>query len=100
MMECMIELVDPRGLPTETIRHLAGPRTGPLVRVGFLCNEAAHLSGPHFEGYTRVLETALRDRFGVVEIRREVKPTLSRPADDAMIGRLSDCDGVINGLAK
>jgi len=96
----MIELVDPRGIAVETMSALAPRAAGPLTRVGFLCNEAAHLSGPHFEGYTRVLERALADGYGVQDFRREIKPTLSLPATDDMLERLSGCDGVINGLAK
>ena len=96
----MIELVDPRGIAVDTVAALAPRPTGPLTRVGFLCNEAAHLSGPHFEGYTRVLERGLADRYGVRDFRREIKPTLSLPATEDMLERLSGCDGVINGLAK
>jgi hypothetical protein len=99
-MTPMIDLVDPRGLfPASTSGRLARRSSRPR-RIGFLCNEAAHLSGPHFEAYTRVLETAFRERFDVVEVRREIKPTLSLPADSALLDRLSGCDGVVNGLAK
>jgi len=96
----MIELVDPRGTPTAAASALAERSERPFARIGFLCNEAAHISGPHFEGYTRVLEGALADAYGVAEFHREIKPTLSLPATDEMLDRLSGCDGVINGLAK
>jgi len=96
----MIELVDPRGIATAAASALAERPARPFSRIGFLCNEAAHRSGPHFEGYTRVLEVALADAYGVREFRREIKPTLSLPATDEMLDRLSGCDGVINGLAK
>jgi hypothetical protein len=99
-MASMIELVDPRGVSTASAGRLARRRSRAPARIGFLCNEAAHLSGPHFEFYSRVLETAFRHRFGVVEICREIKPTLSLPADGALLDRLSACDGVVNGLAK
>ena len=96
----MIELVDPRGVATAAVSALAERSSRRFTRIGFLCNEAAHMSGPHFEGYTRVLERALSDAYGVHEFRREVKPTLSLPATDEMLDRLSGCDGVVNGLAK
>jgi len=97
----MIELVDPRGERRAASRALA-PRPGPAAvrRIGFLCNEPAHLSGPHFQPYTVVLEGAFRQRLGVERFDREVKPVLSRPADEAQLDRLAGCDGVVNGLAK
>ena len=98
----MIELVDPRGNDDATqarlARRVADPRS--LRRIGFLCNEPEHMTGPHFPGYTRVLEAALRDRLGVTEFHREIKPVLSRPAEAEMIARFRGYDGVINGLAK
>lgn len=98
----MIELVDPRG---EAIAEQTGlaPRVSSaeaIRRIGFLSNEPEHLTGPHFPGYTRVLEEALRARLGALEFRREIKPILSRPAEGEMIERFSGFDGVINGLAK
>jgi hypothetical protein len=97
----MIELVDPRGERRPASPALA-PRPGPAAtrRIGFLCNEAAHLSGPHFQPYTVVLEAAFRERLGVERFDREVKPVLSRPADEKQLDRLAGCDGVVNGLAK
>jgi len=96
----MIELVDPRGELRAASQALAR-RPGPAAarRIGFLCNEPAHLSGPHFQPYTVVLEGAFR-RLGVERFDREVKPVLSRPADEAQLERLAGCDGVVNGLAK
>ena len=98
----MIELVDPRG-STEAREIQLAHRVGDskaIRKIGFLCNEQEHLTGPHFPGYTRALEQALRERLGVTEFRREIKPVLSRPADAEMIARFSGYDGVINGLAK
>ena len=56
----MIELVDPRGTAPERSRNLAPRRGTPekLRRIGFLSNEPEHMTGPHFPGYTRVLEAA------------------------------------------
>lgn len=98
----MIELVDPRGTAPERSRNLAPRRGTPekLRRIGFLSNEPEHMTGPHFPGYTRVLEAALRERLGITEFHLEVKPVLSRPAEVDMIERFSGFDGVINGLAK
>jgi hypothetical protein len=98
----MIELVDPRGDRRQTMGHLA-PRLGDpgaLSRIGFLSNENEHLTGPHFPGYTRILEAAFRKRLGPLRFHREIKPVLSRPADEEMIKRFVGCHGVVNGLAK
>lgn len=98
----MIELVDPRGIQADGRQRLARRVGSPdaLRRIGFLSNEPEHLTGPHFPGYTRVLERALRERLGVTDFHLEIKPVLSRPADADMIERFSGFDGVINGLAK
>lgn len=98
----MIELIDPRGPSDASVARLARrvERPSELRRIGFLCNEREHMTGPHFPGYTRVLERALRERLGIGEFHREIKPVLSRPADADMIARFSGYDGVINGLAK
>lgn len=98
----MIELIDPRGRRPSSSQRLAR-RIGDLCavrKVGFLSNEAEHLTGPHFPGYTRVLERALRARLSIEAFHREIKPVLSRPAEGDMIARFSGFDGVINGLAK
>ena len=98
----MIELVDPRGSAPARASGLA-PRArsvSAIRRIGFLSNEPEHMTGPHFPGYTRVLEKALRERLGVTEFHLEIKPVLSRPAEAEMIERFRGYDGVINGLAK
>jgi len=98
----MIELVDPRGSEPENAHDYA-PRVGSpdaLRRIGFLSNEPEHMTGPHFPGYARVLERALRERLGVTDFHLEIKPVLSRPAESDMIERFRGFDGVINGLAK
>jgi hypothetical protein len=98
----MIELVDPRGRDDSSETRLA-PRVRDareIRRIGFLSNEQEHLTGPHFPGYTRVLERALRERLGVEDFHLEIKPVLSRPAEADMIERFRGYDGVINGLAK
>ena len=98
----MIELIDPRGRDDSTSSQLARrvSRPSEIQKIGFLSNEQEHMTGPHFPGYTRILERALRERLGVTEFHREIKPVLSRPADTEMIARFSGYDGVINGLAK
>lgn len=98
----MIELIDPRGSDdTAGVRLARRVRDASEIRkIGFLSNEQEHMTGPHFPGYTRILERALRERLGVSEFHREIKPVLSRPADSEMIARFSGYDGVINGLAK
>jgi hypothetical protein len=100
-----MQLVDPRGRQVVNERRLA-PRpkrqggSAGRRRIGFLSNEGEHLTGPHFPGYTRVLEAALRDRLGPLEVHREIKPVLSRPAEPDMIDQFLEYEGVINGLAK
>lgn len=98
----MIELIDPRGSDDPAgVRLARRVRYASEIRkIGFLSNEQEHMTGPHFPGYTRILERALRERLGVSEFHREIKPVLSRPADSEMIARFSGYDGVINGLAK
>ena len=98
----MIELVDPRGVIEEPGRRLA-PRVGKpdaSTRIGFLSNEQEHLTGPHFPGYTRVLERLFRERLGVTAYHREIKPVLSRPAEPDILDRFAGYQGVVNGLAK
>lgn len=98
----MIEIVDPRGEQLAPRRWLAS-RRGPAVnprRIGFLCNEGEHLTGPHFPGYTRMLEDEFQQRFGPLDFHREIKPVLSRPAEPDMLAQFLEYDGVVNGLAK
>jgi hypothetical protein len=100
-----MQLVDPRGRQIVNERRLAprpksATRPKGLRRIGFLSNEGEHLTGPHFPGYTRVLEAALRERLGPLEVHREIKPVLSRPAEPDMIDQFLEYEGVINGLAK
>ncbi len=97
-----MDIVDPRGRDRSVARHLA-PRRGNVTglrRIGFLSNEGEHLTGPHFPGYTRVLESALSERFAGLTFRRAIKPVLSRPAEPDLIAQFLEYDGVINGLAK
>ena len=99
----MIELVDPRGRSEDHGRRLARRPSDPLAvtRIGFLSNEQEHLTGPHFPGYTRVLESLFRERLPkVVDYHREIKPVLSRPADAEILDRFAGYQGVVNGLAK
>ena len=98
----MIQLIDPRGPETAQAEGLARRIGDPRAarRIGFLSNEQEHLTGPHFPGYTRILERALREHTGADVFHREIKPVLSHPAEADMIARFSGFDGVINGLAK
>ncbi len=97
----MMDIVDPRGREAEVDRRRAPRRgTANVTRIGFLSNEGEHLTGPHFPGYTRVLEDVLAERFTHATFHREIKPVLSRPAEPDMIAQFLEYDGVINGLAK
>jgi hypothetical protein len=96
------ELVDPRGALPGGERGLAA-RPGSMagVRVlGFLSNEAEHMSGPHFPRYTRVMEQIFRKRFAIDDVVHETKPVLSRPATPEILERFRECSAVVNGLAK
>jgi hypothetical protein len=97
------ELVDPRGLTASDRTVALAPRLGEApsgARVGFLVNEVSRQTGPDFTAYTLVLEQLLRERFGPIDVHRDAKPVLSRPADRAMLERYRDCRGVVSGLAK
>lgn len=96
-------LVDPRGTTSATERSQLAPRPGevpdPLI-VGFLINEVSRQTGPDFTSYTYVFEDELRERHRNLQIVRDAKPLLSRPADRAMLEKYRDCRGVVTGLAK
>jgi hypothetical protein len=97
----LIELVDPRGPreapPTQLARR---PRPSEVKKIGFLSNEKEFMTGPHFEGYGRILSQRFRDKLGVTAFHYEVKPVLSRPAPPGMLERFEGCDIVLTGLAK
>ena len=97
------ELVDPRGDVAGASDVQLAPRPGqvpPRPRIGFLINEVSRQTGPDFTAYTLVLEQLLRERLGDVDVYRDAKPVLSRPAEQAMLDRYRDCRGVVSGLAK
>ena len=97
------ELVDPRGLTTSDRARALAPRPGEVParpRIGFLINEVSRQTGPDFTAYTLVLEQLFTERFGPIDVYRDAKPVLSRPADRAMLERYRDCRGVVSGLAK
>ena len=97
------ELIDPRGSTTSdrTVALAARESTLPeQPRLGFLINEISRQTGPDFTAYTLVLEQLFRERLGPIDVHRDAKPVLSRPADRAMLERYRDCRGVVSGLAK
>jgi hypothetical protein len=47
-----------------------------------------------------VIEDEMRKRIPDLEVFRDCKPVLSRPADEAMLLKFRDCRGVVSGLAK
>lgn len=98
----MIELVDPRGSRVDGEGRMAERGDlSTLRRVGFLSNEEEFMHGAlHFPRYTRILERVLRDRLGITEFHREIKPVLSRPAEPDQLDRFKGWQAVINGLAK
>src|SRR2546425_10362857 len=96
------ELVAPRGALPGGERRLARRRGSmDAVRIlGFLSNEAEHMSGPHFPRYTRVMEQIFRKRFSIDDVVHETKPVLSRPATTETLERFREGSEVVNGLAK
>ena len=100
----MIELVDPRGVAPKAARSLARRIGSPdaLRRIGFLSNEPEHMTGPHFPGYTRFLERALRERLGVTDAELVGKIEELDLMDGQLDGKLRkpplqcpDCDRII-----
>ena len=96
------QLVDPRGEVHATAVTRA-PRPGKIPRhprIGFLINEINRQAGPDFFAYSLVIEDEMRKRIPDLEVFRDCKPVLSRPADEAMLLKFRDCRGVVSGLAK
>jgi hypothetical protein len=99
----MIKLVDPRGDLTHARSRLAPrPVRSTVRRIGFLSNEEEFMQTPlHFPRYTRILQRVLPERLGsALQFHSEVKPVLSRPAEESQLRYLAGCDAVVNGLAK
>ncbi len=97
------KLVDPRGSPGRRDPSRLAPRLGAVpedIEIGFLINEVSRQTGPDFTLYSLVIEEVLRSRYGQVDIVRDAKPILSRPADQALLDKYRRCRGVVTGLAK
>ena len=96
-------LIDPRGVANVADHAALTPRFGRIpdtIQIGFLINEVSRQSGPDFTRYSEVIEEVLRQRYAAVEVMRDAKPVLSRPADQAMLDRFRRYRGVVTGLAK
>ncbi len=96
-------LVDPRGLPDRPEPSVMAPRPGAVpdhIGIGFLINEVSRQSGPDFTRYSLVIEEVLRERYPRVDVVRDAKPVLSRPAEHSLLDRYKHCRGVVTGLAK
>jgi hypothetical protein len=57
------------------------------------------ISKPRGSEFLDRLEEILKDRYGVAKVVRETKPTYTKPAPAALLGRLAFVDGVIEALA-
>ncbi len=57
------------------------------------------ISKPRGKEFLDRLEQILKERYGVAEVVREVKPTYTKPAPEALLERLGFVDGVIEALA-
>ena len=98
-----IELVDPRGALHRTEPSSLSRRPGRIpeeLSIGFLINEVSRQTGPDFTGYTFVVEESLRARYRLVDVVRDAKPILSRPAEQSLLDKYTECRGVVTGLAK
>lgn len=96
-------LVDPRGAPDRQEPSAMAPRPGAVpdhIEIGFLINEISRQSGPDFTRYSLVIEEVLRERYARVDVVRDAKPVLSRPAEHSLLDRYKHCRGVVTGLAK
>jgi len=97
------DLVDPRGKLNRPDPSAPTPRLGTIperIEIGFLINEISRQTGPDFTRYSFVIEDVLRERHPHVDVVRDAKPVLSRPADQALLDKYRDCRGVVTGLAK
>lgn len=76
--------------PAARLKSLSGKTIGLL-----------DISKPGGSVFLDYLERMLKQRYGVAEIVRAMKPTFSKPAPDAVIAKLLDakCDAVIEALA-
>ena len=96
-------LVDPRGTPHQPDGQSLARRLGAVpdhVEIGFLINEVSRQTGPDFTLYTHVIEDALRRKHRHLDVVRDAKPVLSRPAEQALLDKYRQCRGVVTGLAK
>jgi hypothetical protein len=96
-------LVDPRGGLHHAESSSLAPRIGAVpdaIDIGFLINEVSRQTGPDFTHYTEVIEDVLRARHRRVDVVRDAKPVLSRPAEPALLYKYRHCRGVVTGLAK
>lgn len=97
------QLVDPRGALHRPDPSALTPRLGHIpdrIEIGFLINEISRQSGPDFTRYSLVIEDVLRERYPHVDVVRDAKPVLSRPAEQPLLEKYRQCRGVVTGLAK
>ncbi len=57
------------------------------------------ISKPGGKAFLDRMEHLLKERYGVAEVVREIKPTYTKPAPGALLERLALMDGVIEALA-
>jgi hypothetical protein len=90
-----VTLVDPRN---ETAREAARP----APRLESLAGKTVALldiSKPGGSIFLDRLELLLKERHGVAQVMREMKPTFAKPAPDVMIEKLRSVHAVVEGLA-
>jgi hypothetical protein len=98
-----MKLIDPRGALDRPNPSVLTTRLGSIpdrIEIGFLINEISRQTGPDFTRYSLVIEDVLRERHPHVDVVRDAKPVLSRPADQALLDKYRRCRGVVTGLAK
>lgn len=81
---------------TKRAQAKIAPRLDSLAgkRIGLL-----DISKPGGNFFLDHLERLLKERFNVAQVVRKMKPTFTKPAPNAVIEELSQCDAVIEALA-
>ncbi|MCB0994556.1 MAG: hypothetical protein KDB21_05675 [Acidimicrobiales bacterium] len=97
-----IRLIDPRGeLPLVSASLASRHERRRIHRVGLLSNDPSRGQGSlDFRRYLGLVGAVLQERLGPIDLVRQVKPVLTRPAEHDQLEQLADCHAVVNGLAK
>ncbi len=75
-------------LPARRLETLAGKAVGLL-----------DISKPGGSVFLDLIERLLKERYGVARVAREMKPTFTKPAPEALLERMRSLDAVVEALA-